>query len=219
MTSEKHILNVQSFNQENSSDVKVIAVSKKVEALRVKEFAQEFGHIHFGENYLSEFKPKYEVLKNLGLTWHYLGQIQTKKLNQIVSHFDFIHSVSEEKHFLKINQLCDELKKSPGVFLQIKFGDEELKTGANPEEALQMIPFLMELDHLNFAGLMCILPLGLNKVQSEACFQKMQQLKFQFLKSFSKCELSMGMTADYGLAMSAGANWVRLGRALFGERD
>jgi len=215
----EHINKINSLKKEREEEIQLIAVSKKVSSEKILKFSCEHNHKDFGENYLNEFKIKKKELNTKNFVWHYLGQIQSKKIPQIFESFNYVHAVSERKHFEKFNELGSKSEIKPGLFLQIKFGNEPAKTGVTYDEALLLRDFLVSLDSIEFAGLMCVLPLGLTKNKQENYFLKMNQLKKEYLKFFPVCQLSMGMSDDYELAINSGANWIRLGRALFGERS
>lgn len=198
--------------------VRLIAVGKgqpveKLEALR------QSGQISFGENYGQELAAKAEALRNTGIEWHFLGHLQTNKINRLLPHIAWLHSLDSL-------QLAEELDKRAArklnVLLEICFGNEPSKTGLSAEEALQLLPELNRFQNLEVRGFMTIPPQTTSPEETRPYFCQLFELLKEsnsgYLYRFPLTELSMGMSGDFEIAIAEGATMVRIGRSLFGER-
>lgn len=193
----------------------LIAVTKTKPVTAIQE-AFAYGIRHFGENYLQEALPKIEALRNLPITWHYLGRLQSKKLKDIAGHFQVIHSLDHLDHAAKLNSICKNLNKNLDVFVQVNLDEEPQKGGVLPAELPQFIEALQKFSHIKVSGLMLI-------PKPDTANETLD--KYHLLKEISKGlgnqthgALSMGMSQDYELALQAGATHIRIGTAIFGER-
>lgn len=203
--------------------VRLLAVSKTFPALDVQTIAQG-GQIDFGENYIQEGVEKIVTLKHTNslLVWHCIGPIQSNKTKLAAENFDWVHSIDR----LKIAQRLSEQRPSGlqplQVCLQVNVDGGATKSGVAPDEVLALAQAVMQLPQLQLRGLMTIPEPA---VTFELQLQLHQQTKklFDELKSQLSLEafdtLSMGMTADLEAAIHAGATMVRVGTALFGQRD
>lgn len=196
------------------SDISLIAVSKGHDFSSIKE-AHELGLCDFGENYAQEFLKKLEESKALGLKlrWHFIGNIQSNKIN-IIAQADVVESLSSLKHAKLLNQ---EAKKIIEVFLQVNLSPSE-RQGFSPEEILSFLAKPWPYPQLKFSGLMTILPLEPKK-PSTYWFTKMAELKEKVLKLGHAVDLSMGMSDDFAEAIAHGARFIRVGTKIFGPRD
>ena len=209
------------------TDVRLVAVSKKVEIEKIRCVYQQ-GIKDFAENRLQEALEKQQQLTDLkDINWHFIGHLQTNKAKKAIESFDWIHSVDSLKLAKKLdfyvqNALTKSvIKKSPQVCLQIKVLPDENKYGWEVDKFWQEVSQLQQLQNLNFRGLMSILPLGLSKPETLSAFKKVAQIAQQvrskgyFTKNFD--QLSMGMSGDYLEAIEAGATLIRLGSIIFRE--
>ena len=203
--------------------VRLIAVSKTfpVEDIRA---AYAAGIRDFGENRIQEAASKQAELQDLAdITWHFIGRLQSNKAKKAIELFDWIHSVDNLKLAQRLDQLAQQLEVSPQVCLQVKILPDPNKSGWTVPELLVDLDQLNQCKNLQIQGLMTILPLGLSSAEAQAGFRATKQLAAEIgEKSWSNLqmqELSMGMSADYPLAVEEGATMVRLGRILFGERN
>ncbi len=206
----------------NHTDTKLIAVSKKFSTEKIEELFN-FGQINFAENYVNEFTEKVEKLKHLGIAWHFIGHLQTNKVNKVVGLADYIHSVDSEKLLKKIISECKKKVVQQKVLLQVKFGDEESKRGFEIDQIENIISEYISDSRVSICGLMCILPLNINDLEKKKFFLLLQK-KFETLKLNLNLptqfrELSMGMSDDFRLAISAGSTMIRVGTAIFGARQ
>ena len=196
------------------SHQKLIAVSKGQDIDKIKRL-YDIGHRDFGENFLQELKEKKDMLPK-DITWHFLGNIQSNKVKDIVACSDLVHSVSRLKVLDKISQL--DVKKNIEILLQLKLGEEQTKSGFSEIEIYEIME-QNQFKNITIKGLMVI---GEGRIEEE-------KLKAQFLQAcnvFNKMKtmkkdveyLSMGMSNDYELALAYGSNMVRIGTSIFGAR-
>ena len=214
---------IDSIRQQIPQSVKLIAITKQVSVEAMRE-AYATGIKDFGENRLQEALFKQEQLQDLkDINWHFIGHIQKNKAKKIIENFSWIHSVDSLALAQRLNRLAEELNQIPKVFLQVKVLPDPNKYGWEITNLLQDLPQLSQNRHLNFQGLMTILPLGLSPTEVLEAFQETQQLltkiKQKGYKNLTMKELSMGMSGDYMQAVEAGATMIRLGRIIFGERN
>lgn len=202
--------------------VRLIAVSKKVSAAAVRE-AYAAGIRDFGESRIQEAESKIEQLQDLsGISWHFIGHLQSNKAKKALSYFQWLHSVDSLKLAQRLNLLASDLGISPKICLQVKILPDSNKSGWTIQ---QLLDDLVELDlcqSLQFEGLMTIPPLGLDSSEVIHVFDRTRELIAQInernLANIKMKQLSMGMSQDYQLAIQSGATMVRLGTILFGER-
>lgn len=201
--------------------VRLIAVTKYATLDQVKQ-AYDEGLKDFGENRLQVAQPKLEALSDRkDINWHFIGHLQTNKVRKVIPHFDWLHAVDSLKLAQKINAIAGELGRQPKICLQVKLAPDPDKYGWEQQELWSDLPHLDQLEHVQIAGLMTILPLGLTEEQTSQTFERVAALKTainqQPWQRIKLQELSMGMTNDYPLAIAAGATMVRIGSAIFKE--
>jgi len=173
----------------------------------------ENGHIHFGENKVQEAVEKWTKIKNQfkGLKIHMVGRLQTNKVKNAVSLFDYIHSLDSIKLAEKISIEQIKLNKNLKLFIQVNLGDEQQKSGINKRDLNKFYKKCTEELKLDIIGLMCIPPKD-QEVQSY--FRELADLN----KSLGLKDLSMGMSSDYLEAIDFGATFIRVGSKIFGDR-
>ena len=209
------------------SHVRLIVVSKKVRVEVIKQVYQQ-GIRDFAENRLQEALDKQIQLKDLkDICWHFIGHLQTNKAKKAVESFAWIHSIDSLKLAKRLNSYAQQalaegkINRSPQVCLQVKVLPDEKKYGWHIEDLWQDLSQLQQFNSLHFRGLMAILPLGLSSEEILSAFQKVAQIAQSirnhnyFSADFD--QLSMGMSADYLLAIEAGATMIRLGTIIFAE--
>lgn len=193
-------------------DVALVAISKVHGPERIQPVI-EAGHRVFGENRVQEAQQKWPVLKadHPDLELHLVGPLQTNKAKEAVQLFDVIETVDREKLARKLAREIAAQDRRPELFIQINTGEEVQKAGIFPKDADDFIALCRGELGLEIAGLMCIPP-----ADEEA------SLHFMLLEAIAKrnglTKLSMGMSADYEVAIEFGATHVRVGTAIFGER-
>ena len=200
--------------------VKLVAVSKYVTVEAVRE-AYRHGLRDFGENRVQDAIAKQEALADLSdLVWHGIGTLQTNKVRRALSVFAWIHSVDRLKLAQTLDRLIAETGTSPKLLLQVKLAPDPDKGGWEPDQLWADLPALQRCEHLNFVGLMTILPLGLAPATAQAVFEDVARLRDRLRQHHPHWQnlewLSMGMSGDYDRAIAAGSNLVRLGTAIFG---
>ncbi|TAE60899.1 MAG: YggS family pyridoxal phosphate-dependent enzyme [Nostocales cyanobacterium] len=202
--------------------VRLIAVSKKVSTELMRE-AYSAGIRDFGESRIQEATVKQAELQDLpDITWHFIGHLQSNKAKKALELFDWIHSVDNLNIAQRLDTLAQQMGVNPSVCLQVKILSDPQKSGWMTPELLADLQTLNECQHLQIQGLMTIPPLGLKDTEILNVFQRTQELaqeiNEQKLSLIKIQHLSMGMSGDYQLAVSAGATMVRLGTIIFGER-
>lgn len=193
--------------------VKIIAVSKTFSIDHISPLVDE-GHIHFGENKVQEAEKKWSSLKKekVNLKLHMLGKLQTNKVKKAVSIFDYIHSLDNIKlaDTLKKNEV--EMGRKLSYFMQVNFANEKQKLGLSVSDVPSFFEYCKNKIDLNIVGTMCFPPF---ETDPEIFFKKAYELN----KSLKLNELSMGMSNDYSKAIKYGTTFVRVGSAIFGERN
>jgi pyridoxal phosphate enzyme (YggS family) len=192
-------------------EVTLIAVSKTHPAEAIVPLF-EAGHRHFGENRVQEAQAKWPPLRERfpDVALHLIGQLQSNKAEEAVALFDCIHSVDRASLVDALAKATDKTGRRPDCFIQVNIGDEPQKGGCPVAE----LPALLEHSGragLPVEGLMCIPPAGVEAAPYFALLAKLA-------RRHGLPALSMGMSADFGTAVSIGATHVRVGTALFGER-
>ena len=193
------------------ASVKLIAVTKTVPPENICE-AVDCGIRDIGENRLQEAIPKMEALSELPLTWHFIGQLQTNKAKKVVEHFQWVQCVDRPELAEKLNQAA--LKPLP-VLIEVKLHEEPNKSGIDEAGLPSFVEQFKGYKQLLLRGLMAIPPFFENPEEVRPYFRKLGDLA----KRFSLPELSMGMSHDFEVAIEEGATMVRIGSALFGERQ
>ena len=201
------------------SAVKLLAVSKTFPLSDILEF-YSCGQTAFGENYLQEALDKIDALADLDLEWHFIGPIQSNKTRDIAGHFDWVQSVDREKIARRLNEHRPDSLAPLNVCIQINIDEEETKSGTSPEKLLTLADYIATLDKLNLRGLM-VIPSPKNSVADEKdSFSRAYELFQQLRHKYPQVDtLSMGMTADMSTAIACGSTMVRIGTALFGQRN
>lgn len=201
---------------------KLIAVSKTQPVNRILE-AYQAGHRVFGENKAKELEKKWGELPK-DIEWHMIGHLQTNKVKYIAPFVSLIHSVDSQKLLEEINKQGNKLNRVIPCLLQVHIAKEESKFGLSYEGLMSLLDQVNNFPFIKVTGLMGMATLTDDTDQIKNEFGKLKQ-HFDELKSkkFSKNiemkELSMGMTSDYKHALDMGSTMVRIGTAIFGERD
>ncbi len=204
----------------NPDEIHLIAVSKTHPIELIKE-ANEAGQIDFGENKVQEICAKYIDLPSVN--WHLIGHLQTNKVKNIVPFVHLIHSVDSEKLINEINKQAEKINRIVNILIQIKISDEESKTGCSEEDLERIIKNISNYPFIRIQGLMGIAEESDNKEIILSQFQKLQNI-FEKTKEIENNQiemkiLSMGMSSDYEQAIAAGATHIRVGSAIFGNRN
>jgi len=201
-----------------SGDILLLAVSKNVSSEKIRE-AYEAGIRDFGENYLQEAIVKMETLKDLDIRWHFIGHLQSNKAGKVAENFYLIQSVDTFKLARIMNEKGVIMGKNLKILLQFNLSGKDTKFGFNLNN-LSEIKEISKFENIKLEGLMAMAPYFENPEESRPYFRKMKDLSLE-LKNIYNLEinyLSMGMTGDYKVALSEGANLVRIGSGIFGAR-
>lgn len=201
----------------NPESVRLIAVSKTRPAEMIQEAIQS-SHLDFGENYAQELRDKAKFLgeSNPNLRWHYIGRIQRNKAKYIGPNAYRIHTLENAE---QAQALLKRAPKGIDALLAINIGREDQKSGIAPEAAIETAQTLAHLEGCRIRGLMCIPPIAQAPEDNRAYFEEMESLMEKGRAAgLPWQELSMGMSADYTLAIECSATWVRIGTAIFGPR-
>ncbi len=201
--------------------VRLVGVSKTYPA-EVVETAVKAGADILGENYLQEAVEKIEALAELGVSWHFIGHLQSKKAKTVVKYFDLIHSVDSLKLAREIDKQAKKIGKIQDLLVQVNIGEEASKSGTAKEELETLVAEIALLPNVSVKGLMCMPPFFGEPERARPYFKSLRQmaegLKEKGIEGISMDELSMGMTGDFEVAIEEGATLVRIGTALFGRR-
>jgi pyridoxal phosphate enzyme (YggS family) len=199
--------------------VTLLAVSKQqpVEALRAAALA---GQRDFGESYAQEALPKMAALEGLSLRWHFIGQLQSNKTRAVAEHFQWVHTVDRDKIATRLHEQRPHHAPPLQVCIQVKLAEEAGKGGVWERDVTALAQHIQQLAHLKLRGLMCIPPPAQQFDAQFAQFQRLHAL-FEQLNAdgLALDTLSMGMSGDYPAAIAAGSTLVRIGTAIFGERQ
>lgn len=201
-------------------EVTLIAVSKTKPVSMIQEIMEE--QTDFGENKPQELRDKYEVLPK-DLRWHMIGHLQRNKIKYIIDKTCLIHSVDS----LRLAEAIDEEAQKHGirmpVLIEVNMAKEESKFGIMPEDAISFIEKLSHFQHIQVNGLMTIAPFVENPEENRKHFRNLKKLyvdiKEKNIDNVTMCNLSMGMTGDYQVAIEEGATMVRVGTGIFCQTE
>lgn len=203
----------------NYEDIKLVAVSKTFSTEEILQ-VNKLGHLDFGENKVQELKSKYESLKSENINWHLVGHLQTNKVKYVVDFVYLIHSVDSCKLALEIDKYAKKINRVINILVQVNTSDELQKSGAEPADVKNLCREISSLEYVKMKGLMTIgMFTDYEKIIREN-FTLLRNL-FEDLKvNYTDFEyLSMGMTSDYKIALEEGSNMLRIGSAIFGQRN
>jgi PLP dependent protein len=209
----------------NSDEITLIAISKTFPAESIRE-AYASGLRIFGESRVQEFAGKAEALNDLqNVEWHMIGHLQTNKAAKAVQLFHTVDSVDSLHLAEKLNSAAQAAGKNLPALVEINVGGEAAKTGIAPDsqELENILQAASRLTHLEIRGLMTVPPFTENPEGARPIFQRLRQLRDQIaarnLPSVSMKVLSMGMSHDFEVAIEEGSTCVRVGTAIFGNRN
>ena len=202
-------------------EVTLVAVSKTM-PVELVQMAYNLGVTDFGENRVQEALPKIAEFHPQGLRWHLIGHLQSNKAGKVVGPFYCIHSVDSLHLAQTLSRHAGEQEKVLSVLLQINVSGEASKEGISLAETTESARQIVALPHIHVDGLMTIAPLVEDPEQVRPVFRELRVLRDRLRVEVPQCSwqhLSMGMTGDYSIAIEEGATIVRIGRAIFGERQ
>jgi len=203
----------------NPKEIKLVAVSKFFGLDAINE-ANQLGMTDFGENRAQELRDKYELLGEK-VTWHFIGTLQRNKVKYVVKAAAYIHSVDSATLADEINIQAQKLNKVQKILLEVKTSSEESKSGLTTEsELLNLVKHCSTLQNVELVGLMTMAAYTDDTEIVRKSFIELRNLRDKINQNgFDLKELSMGMTNDYEIAIEEGATMLRIGSAIFGQRD
>lgn len=205
----------------NENEVTLIAVSKTKPVSMLKEI-YDAGSRDFGENKVQEILEKYDHFPK-DLRWHMIGHLQTNKVKYIADKVYMIHSVESEKLAKEISKQAVKAGRIIPILIEVNVALEETKFGITVNECESFIENIHKLPGIAIKGLMTIAPFVENPEDNRKYFKILKQLSVDIMKknidNVSMEILSMGMSGDYQIAIEEGATYVRVGTAIFGERN
>lgn len=215
--------NLKNILRSIPNNVKLVAVTKTQPAEVIME-AYEAGHKIFGENRAQELRSKYFLLPS-DIQWHYIGHLQSNKVKLVGKIASMIQSIDSLSLLQDVNDHAQKNQRIIPCLLQFHIATEETKFGLNWEEAIHLVGTMnmAKMENVSICGVMGIATFTEDKnlirkefKQLREYFEKLKQLYFSQQKSF--CEISMGMSNDYQIAIEEGSTIIRLGTAIFGPR-
>jgi pyridoxal phosphate enzyme (YggS family) len=205
-------------------EITLIAVSKTQPA-EMLQLALEAGQHDFGENRVQEADAKIEEVGRKAARWHLIGHLQANKARRAVLLFDLIHSLDSVALAVRLDRLCaEEGRVELPVLIQVDLGGEETKTGVSEEELPELVETVTRAERLSLKGLMTLPPFFAEPEDARPYFERLRGLRDelqarQAFGSEGSGELSIGMSHDFEVAIAEGATIVRVGTAIFGERQ
>lgn len=204
--------------QRSVDSITLVAVSKGHDAGSIRAL-HGLGVHHFGESYLQEALPKLALLRDLGLTWHFIGRVQANKTRAIAEHFAWVHAVDRLRIAERLAAQRPAHLGALNVCLQINPDGQGARGGAGAAQALELSRSIAALPRLRLRGLMVMAGAGGDAQANRGCFAQLRSLQQQLIAAGVPLDsLSMGMSGDYREAILEGATIVRIGTALFGPR-
>ncbi len=218
----KRIQNAAAACDRNDEDIQLVAVSKTKPKEKVIE-AFEAGVTVFGENYVQEAREKFNALYTYPISWHFIGHLQTNKAKYVVKIFDLIHSVDSFKLAKELDKHAEKNNKVQKILVQVNIAEEDSKSGVQAHDTLSLIQEMSCLKNVSVRGLMTMPPYFNAPERARPFFKALRRLRDDIrnmhIPGISLNELSMGMSGDFEVAIQEGATLVRIGTAIFGERQ
>ena len=202
-----------------SNEIELVLVTKGVESARVKS-VYDLGPRSFGENKVQELTQKRELLP-ADIKWHFIGHLQTNKAKLLIKQVVLIQSCDRIELAQELQKQAEKAGEIVELLLQVNASGESTKHGFRPELVEQTVPKIKAFHRLKVRGLMTIGPNTKDEKQIRSAFSKLRNLQMNLRKQFSDLDwhyLSMGMSSDFEYAIEEGANLLRIGTAVFGER-
>ena len=205
----------------NPEDIYLIAVTKNFSAELIQE-AVDNGIVFLGENRVQEAKSKVDLVKG-NIEWHLIGHLQRNKVKTAIDIFTMIQSLDSWRLAEEIQKRAQQADKVIDVLVQVNIGSEETKYGIDPDDTEVFIEKVATLPNLKVRGLMAIAPFKENPEDVRAYFRHLreifQSIKEKSIENVSMEYLSMGISNDFEVAIEEGANMVRIGTGIFGQRN
>lgn len=203
------------------SEVLLVAVSKTKPVSAIRE-AKSTGQVHFGENRVQELVKKMEQVDG-DIQWHMIGTLQTNKIKYMINRIDWIESVHKIKALAEIEKRAAPIQRVIQALIQVNISGEKQKSGCEPEELRDILRYAQNLNWVKIRGLMGIAELTENPEDVRPQFRLLRTLRDLHRDTENENmrleHLSMGMTHDFRVAIEEGSTMVRIGTAIFGERE
>lgn len=213
--------NMRKILEELPEGVSLVGAAKTRTPQEIME-AVEAGLEIVGENYVQEAERAFQVVGEK-VKWHMIGHLQSNKAKKAVGVFDMIETVDSLKLAGAIDKACKKIEKVMPILMEINSGEESQKAGVIPEDAISLARDMSELNNIRLMGLMTMGPFAGDPEESRPYFQKtkklFEEIRGMNLPGVEMKYLSMGMSNSYKVALEEGANVVRIGTKLFGERE
>jgi len=206
----------------DSESIRLVTVSKTVTIDKIRKVV-EAGACILGENYAQEARDKILSLGIPGISWHFIGHLQTNKARNAVKLFDLIHTVDSLKIARELDRQAEKIGKRQSVLVQVNVVKERSKSGADPIQTISLIKDISRFENIVVKGLMTMPPFFNDPEKARPYFAELRHLRDRInalaIPHICLSELSMGMTSDFGIAIAEGATLVRIGTAIFGKRE
>lgn len=197
------------------SEVQVIAVTKSVSSEQATAAIEE-GYLHLAENRPEGLELKQKELSDHQVIWHFIGNLQTRKVKKIINNIDYLHALDRLSLAEEIEKRAN---KMVSCFVQVNVTGEETKSGISPNQLDDFIKDLSQYSKIKIVGLMTMAPLDANETVIRSAFAQLRELQESIKRKslpYAPCtELSMGMSKDYTIAVEEGATFVRIGTSFF----
>jgi pyridoxal phosphate enzyme (YggS family) len=205
----------------NYTDVTLIAVSKTKPVEIIKE-AVNLGMLNLGENKVQEIMDKYPEFSK-EIHWHMIGHLQRNKVKYIIDKVSLIHSVDSLRLAEQIDKEAAKKALIVPILIQLNISEEDSKFGLSEENLLEIVTNISKLEHVKIEGLMTVAPYVVDSEENRTIFRKMKHISVDIasknIDNVSMRILSMGMTNDYEVAIEEGSTMIRIGTAIFGNRN
>ncbi|MEK6775373.1 MAG: YggS family pyridoxal phosphate-dependent enzyme [bacterium] len=201
--------------------ITIVAVTKTVDAERIQE-AVSAGISVLGENRVQDAREKIQKIDR-AVQWHMIGHLQTNKAREAAALFDMVHSVDSLRVAQALNVEAGKQGKKLPVLVQVNISEEESKSGVKAQEALNLVKSVAAMENLTVQGLMTMPPYAEDPEKSRWVFRSLREMRDRIaemdIQGVCMTHLSMGMSHDFETAVEEGATLIRIGTAIFGERD
>lgn len=203
------------------NSVRLVAIAKTKPVAMIEE-ALAAGQTLIGESYVQELVDKTDQLGDR-VEWHFVGHLQSNKAKYLVGRVTLIHSVDRLSLAREINKQWRKAGQTANVLIQVNLGEESSKSGTSPEQTEDLVKAVAALDNIKIRGLMTLPPYCPDPEDVRPYFRRLRELASHLaacrLPGVTMQELSMGMTHDFRVAIEEGATLIRVGTAIFGERQ
>jgi pyridoxal phosphate enzyme (YggS family) len=199
--------------------IRLLAVSKRKPLAAILE-AAEAGQRDFGENFVQEGVEKIQAADRDDLIWHFIGHLQSNKTRAVAEHFQWVHTVDRRKIAQRLSDQRPRYAGDLNICIEVNIDDEAQKSGVSPDEVHTLAAEIAGLPRIKLRGVMCLPAVRHGFDEQRKPFAALRTLFESLQQEGHELDtLSMGMSADYAAAIREGATMVRIGTALFGERQ